>query len=166
MQNVKYMYGINGQVAPSLRVNKWIGSDGKNMDGIDLKDMIGKYKLIYCFQAWCPGCHKTGFPALQKIVREMEGNSRITFLAIQTVFEGHHANTVDKLRDMQKQYDLKIPFAHDVGGGTDSGHISYTMKDYRIGGTPWYILLDDQNKVLFNDFHLDADEMIKFLKTI
>ena len=40
------------------------------------------------------------------------------------------------------------------------------MKGYKTGGTPWFILIDQNGKVIFNDFHLNADKAIEYLKTI
>jgi hypothetical protein len=86
-------------------------------------------------------------------------------LAIQTVFEGHGTNTYDKILETQKQYDLKIPFGHDPGNES-SNNISKVMLNYRTGGTPWFILIDRNNSVVFADFHLNVTNAIDFLKEI
>ncbi|AMS41435.1 hypothetical protein N7E70_011930 [Aminobacter sp. NyZ550] len=39
------------------------------------------------------------------------------------------------------------------------------MQDYRTGGTPWFIIIDPAGKVVFNDFHLDADLLISAMSS-
>jgi len=165
MNNTKNRYGIEGQKAPELSVPIWIDGAGKDMEPITLKDYEGKFKVIYCFQAWCPGCHSVGLPSLQKMVEALKDNDQVEFLAIQTVFEGKSANTLKRVKEIQKEYDLKIPFGHDVGN-ENTRNISSTMFNYRTGGTPWFILIDQQGTVIFNDYHLNTENTIEYLKTI
>ena len=69
-------YGIVGQEAPTFDVKQWIDKEGNPMEeAIQLTDNAGKVKVIYGFQSWCPGCHSHGLPALQKMVKVMEGNN-------------------------------------------------------------------------------------------
>lgn len=58
-------------VAPELRVTKWIDEKGNDRAPLTLDDLGEGYKVIYCFQAWCPGCHSSGFPNLKKLVDEL-----------------------------------------------------------------------------------------------
>lgn len=146
--------------APELRVEQWIDVNGNKLEQpIKLADYKGKFKIIYCFQHWCPGCHSVGLPSLKKLVDEFEGNDKIAFLAVQTVFEGAHANTYDKILETQQKYELKIPFGHDPGNGR-----STIMQDYRTGGTPWFIFIDNQDNVIFADFHINVEGTIQYLK--
>ncbi len=149
--------------APEFEVKQWVDANGNTTKPIKLSDFEGKFKVLYCFQSWCPGCHSRGLPALQKMVDALKENEKVTFLAIQTVFEGHQANTYDKMVATQKQYDLKIPFGHDAGD--DGKSTSNIMKNYHTGGTPWFIFIDEHNNVVFADFHLNEDAAIEFLKT-
>lgn len=157
-----YNYGIAGQQAPNWTIEQWIDADGQPTDPIELADYKGKVLILFGFQSWCPGCHSRGFPTLKKMVEAFQGNDQIAFLAIQTVFEGHQTNTFKKLRASQKEYDLKIPFGHDSGAGTEES-FSNLMQHYRTGGTPWFVLINQEGKVLFNDFHLNADKAIEVL---
>lgn len=150
--------------APEFRVNDWVDANGNKTDAIALSDFNGKFKVLYCFQSWCPGCHSKGLPDLQKMVNALKGNDNVVFLAIQTVFEGHHANTYDKMIETQKKYQLEIPFGHDAGD--DGKSKSNIMNNYQTGGTPWFIFIDKHNNVVFSDFHLNADAAIEFLKTM
>ncbi len=153
-------YGITGRIAPELKVNYWIDKDG-DPDNFILADHEGKWVFLKCFQSWCPGCHAHGFPALKKISDALADNPKVACAGIQTVFEGHYTNTVDKVREIQLQYDLQIPMGHDPG--VDGKHPS-TMADYRTGGTPWMILISPNREVVYNDFSINADKAIEFLK--
>ena len=45
-------------------VTWWVDASGRTLEHFDLDRMPGRFKLIFCFQDACPGCHATGFPAL------------------------------------------------------------------------------------------------------
>jgi thiol-disulfide isomerase/thioredoxin len=147
--------------APELRVEQWIDGSGKTIEPIKLSNYKGKYKIIYCFQHWCPGCHSVGLPSLKKLVDTFDGNDKIAFFAVQTVFEGSHANTYEKISETQKKYDLKIPFGHDPGKGR-----STIMEDYGTGGTPWFIFIDQEDNIVFADFHINTEGTINYLNEI
>lgn len=150
--------------APEFHVNNWIDANGNKIDSVKLSDLKGQFKILYCFQSWCPGCHSKGLPDLKKMVTELQDKDTITFLAIQTVFEGHESNTYEKMVETQKQYELKIPFGHDAGD--DGKSKSNMMTNYQTGGTPWFIFIDKHDNVVFADFHLNVDAAISFLKTL
>lgn len=150
--------------APEFDVNQWVNTEGKVIEPIQLSDFNGKFKIVYCFQSWCQGCHSKGFPDLKKMVDAFNENDKIVFLAVQTVFEGHETNTYEKMVATQKQYDLKIPFGHDPGSSGRSG--SNIMFNYKTRGTPWFLFIDTKDHVVFSDFHLNPDAAIEFLKTL
>ncbi len=153
-------HGIVGQRAPELRVDYWIDEHGKKTD-FKLAHHQGKWIFLKGFQSWCPGCHSHGLPTLKKISDALADNPKVAFAGIQTVFEGHWINRQSKVRETQLKYDLKLPMGHDPGG--ENGR-SYTMTDYRTGGTPWMILINPERIVIYNDFGIDADKAIAFLK--
>jgi len=166
MTHQENQYGIAGYQAPELAKDiEWIDGEGNEREAIQLSDYKGKFKVIYGFQSWCPGCHSRGLPALKKMVDALEGNDQVVFFAIQTVFEGKRANTKDKLKETQEKYDLQIPFGHDVGN-EETGNRSSTMYNYRTGGTPWFIMIDQKDTVIFNDYHLNVEKGIEYLKEI
>ena len=148
--------------APEFNVKHWIDANGNKIDPIKLSDYKGKFKIVYCFQSWCPGCHSKGLPDLKKMVEELKDKENIVFLAIQTVFEGFESNTYEKMVETQKQYELKIPFGHDAGD--DDASRSNIMKTYQTGGTPWFIFIDKHDNVVFSDFHLNPQAAIDFFK--
>ena len=153
--------GIVGKQAPELDIDYWIDAQGNSTD-FKLAQHNGKWIILKCFQSWCPGCHKHGFPSLKKLSDSLALTDNVVFAGIQTVFEGHSINTLDKLRDIQLQYDLRLPMGHDPGSAE-----SYpkTMKNYRTGGTPWIIVINPQREVVFNNFTIDTDKTIEYLSS-
>ena len=150
--------------APEFHVNQWIDAHGKKTKAIKLSDHQGKFKVVYCFQSWCPGCHSKGLPDLKAMVEALKDKESVVFLAIQTVFEGYESNSYDKLVETQEKYELKIPFGHDAGD--DGKSRSNIMKNYQTGGTPWFLFIDKHDHVVFSDFHLNPEAAIEFLKTL
>ena len=150
--------------APEFKVTDWIDANGDKTETIKLSDYKDKFKVMYCFQSWCPGCHSKGLPDLEKMVDALKDSNNVTFLAVQTVFEGHEENTFDKIIETQKKYDLKIPFGHDAGN--DGKSRSNIMTNYKTGGTPWFILIDKHDNIVFQDFHLNVEAAIAFLKQL
>jgi len=150
--------------APEFLIQDWIDAKGNKTEPIHLSDFKGKFKIVYCFQHWCPGCHSKGLPDLKTMVNALSDNKNIVFLAIQTVFEGFESNTYEEIAKTQKKYDLQIPFGHDAG--IDGKSHSNVMTHYKTGGTPWFIFIDKHDNVVFSDFHLNTDAAIDFLKTI
>lgn len=166
MKNKEVQYGIDGQKAPELSAEiNWVDGEGKEMKPVILSEFTGKFKVIYGFQAWCPGCHSQGLPSLQEMVKALDGNDMVNFFAIQTVFEGVQENTRERMLEVQKQYKLPIPFGHDIGN-QNTRNVSSVMYTYRTGGTPWFIFIDKGGTVVFNDFHLDTKKAIQYLQRV
>jgi hypothetical protein len=150
--------------APELRVAQWIDAMGLARAPLALAELGDGFKVIYCFQHWCAGCHSHGFPALVKLVRALSGADAtfgFGFAVVQTVFEGAEANTFERLRETQLRYGLKLPFGHD---SPDAAHgtamVPTVMQDFGTGGTPWFIVINPAGEVVFSDFQIDADRLI------
>ena len=152
--------GLKHQQAPELRVSYWIDSVGKETEPLKLANLGSGYKILYCFQHWCPGCHERGFPTLGLLVDNL-ADQGFGFAVVQTVFEGADANTVDKLRVNQERYGLAIPFGHDVP--LEGERLPSVMQDYQTGGTPWFTVIDPEGNVVYADFSLDPDRFIATL---
>lgn len=163
MQDDTVQAGIMDEPAPELGVTQWIDAAGEPLSGYGLDKMPGTYKLIFCFQDACPGCHLTGFPALARVIEAFRGSRFVSFAAVQTVFEDFESNTLDRVAANQLKYALPIPFGHDAGAGRQ-GAGSVLMQRYRNGGTPWFILVDAGGVVVYNHFSIDADKFIAYLK--
>ena len=158
----KHNYGIVNQQAPELEISQWIDPQGKPTT-FKLSDHKGKFVFMEFWQSWCPGCHSHGFPGLKKISDAFNHNEHFTAIAIQTTFEGFATNTPDKMREIQKQYDLNIVMGHDAGDEKKGGHPK-TMVNYRSGGTPWAVLISPEGQVIYNDFSIKPESAISFLK--
>jgi len=149
------------QQAPELRVRHWIGEDGAPLPTpLKLSDLGAGPKILFAFQDWCSGCHTHGFPTLQRLHAALAPRG-VGFAAVQTVFEGEDANTLEKLRVNQEKYDLPIPFGHDTPSAGQ--RLPSFMADYHSGGTPWFTIIDTDGHIVFQDFHLDADSVVAAL---
>ena len=142
--------------APELRVPYWLDGEGQEIDDFTLADLGTGFKVIFCFKASCPGCHSRGFPTLQKLVKNLNGKG-FSFAVIHTAFDDDPQNSQDKVREMQLKYELKVPFGHDPKNGSQYPTF---MQDYRTRGTPFFIIINPENKIVFGDFSLDADKLI------
>ncbi len=151
--------GILGRRAPKLQA-EWIDAQGES-NSFRIADQRRRFIYLYFFQAWCDGCHRYGFPALQQLLAEFGTHPGVCFAAVQTVFEGFEENTRDKVAALQQQYDLAIPMGHDAGDPSGQLH-SAIMQRYRTGGTPWVVIIDPQRRVLYNDFHADPKAVASY----
>lgn len=145
--------------APELRVPYWIDKDGNELKSLSLADLGNAFKVIFCFKASCPGCHARGFPTMQKMVQHLS-ESNIGFAVIHTAFDDDPQNSQDRIREMQIKYDLKIPFGHDPKVGAQYPTF---MQDYKTRGTPFFIVINPNNEIVFGDFNIDADKVINAL---
>ena len=155
--------GLVGELAPELGVTDWLDPSGQPLPAWGLAQMPGAWKVVFCFQDHCPGCHTHGFPALQRLVDAWRGSRFVSFAAVQTVFEDFDENTRERGLANQARLALPIPFGHDAGEGR-AGAGSVLMQRFRTGGTPWFILVDPQGVVAFSHFHVDAERLNAFLR--
>ncbi|SFU18795.1 N-acetyltransferase [Pseudomonas marincola] len=139
-------FGIKGQPAPELRITDWVDRHGQPIAPFRLSEHAGKVRVIYCFQAWCPGCHSHGFPTLQSLITEFK-DQPVVFAVVQSVFEGHRENGPEKRAENAELYQLDLPFGQDDGLPRPT-----IMSDYRTGGTPWFIVIDRNGVVVANNY--------------
>lgn len=155
--------GILGQPAPELGVRRWVDASGAPIADYGLARMGEGYKLVFCFQHNCPGCHTHGFPALAALVQALRGSPNVRIAAVQTVFEEWEHNTYEHMLANQRRYALPIVFGHDAGEAGD-GRFSEMMRRYRSGGTPWFVLIDPSGRVVHNHFSIDVGRTVAFLR--
>ena len=157
----RHVGGIVGQPAPSWGVTQWtnLPQDDKTLD---VTDFSGKVLYLYCFQSWCPGCRRTGFPTLVDLVDRYETAEDVAFVAVQTVFEGYQINTAQAGWRMAQEFGLDIPIGHDGSNGKRS----ILMRRYRTRGTPWAIIIDKQGTVRFNGFHIAPDDAVELIEKL
>ena len=102
--------GIPGKPGP-----RWFVDQSLNLpsgqEKIDIKDFRGIVLHLSCFQAWCRGCHSSGFSTLQKVMSRFKDSDDVAFVAVQTVFEGFASNTFDHAKQVARSYKLTIPVA-------------------------------------------------------
>jgi thiol-disulfide isomerase/thioredoxin len=58
--------------AAEFYVKDWVDENGNTTNQIKLSDFKGKFKVVYCFQSWCPGCHSIGLPNLKKMIQALK----------------------------------------------------------------------------------------------
>ncbi len=160
MKRPVHELGIVGQLAPAWSAQRWVDAQGRPRAPLTLSNLSGRWKILFCFQSWCPGCHSHGAPTMRALVQGLAGQDSVALLAVQTVFEGFEVNTYDAMLGFQAEQRLSIPFAHDPGDAA-TGLRSDILMRYRTGGTPWFIVIDPQDRVVFNDFHVDADGLVR-----
>jgi len=90
-----------GKQAPKWDVGPWHQLPaGKT--SLDISDFKGKVLYIYCFQSWCPGCHKRGFPTLQQVAKKYKDDDSVRFVVFQTVFEDRATKPVNTFENLKK----------------------------------------------------------------
>jgi hypothetical protein len=106
-----------------------------------------------------------GFPTLKKLTETFKDNDQVTFLAVQTVFEGYGFNSDAKLRKNQQKWDLKIPMAH-APGNQQTHAVPLIMRNYRSGGTPWTVIINQNGTVMYNHFHIEAEQAVVLIEQL
>lgn len=139
------------EFTPELRVSQWIDAQGRSLAPLMLADLGGGFKVIFCFQPWCLGCHSHSFRTLSA------HNCRFT--AVQTVFEGIEINSFDRLRETQLRYGLAIPIGHYPKLDQSSS----LMQDYGAKGNPWFVVIDLLDRVLCSDFEFNTNQLMTTL---
>lgn len=150
--------GIAGLPAPPLEEVRWIDEEGDARGPLALADLAPGYRILYFSQDWCAGCHAHGFPTLVALADSLR-DAGVGLAAVQTVFEGSEVNTFDRLRKNQQRYGLRIPFGHAVADPVSVDALPAIMKAYRSGGTPWFVVIGPDGRVLYDGFQLDADRI-------
>jgi hypothetical protein len=153
--------GIAGQPAPALRAITWVDESGSERASLSLDELGDGFRVLFFFQDWCEGCHLHGFPTLVRLVSELSDRN-VGFAAVQTVFEGFDVNTFERLCDNQRRYGLNIPFGHAAADSVSP--VPAIMEDYRSGGTPWFVVVSPEGRVVFDGFQLDPDKLIELVR--
>jgi len=156
--------GIVGLPAPELNHVRWIDETGGERGPLALAELGSGFKILYFFQDWCAGCHRHGFPTLVTLADELREG--VGFVAIQTVFEGSAINTFDRVRENQRRYGLHIPFGHAVADSGSILRVPAIMEAYRSGGTPWFVVIAPDGRVVYDGFLLAADGIIQALQPL
>ena len=157
--------GIVGLPAPRLENVRWIDQNGDERRPLDLTELGQGFRILYFFQHWCPGCHAHGFPVFVTLAGKLRDQA-VGLAAIQTVFEGSDVNTFDRLRENQRRYGLGVPFGHAAGDPASADSLPAVMQAYRSGGTPWFVVIAPDGKVVYDGFRLDAEALVEAFRSL
>jgi thiol-disulfide isomerase/thioredoxin len=157
--------GIVGLPAPPLENVRWIDENGDERSSLTLAELGQGFRILFFFQDWCPGCHAHGFPTFVTLAEELRDKG-VGLAAIQTVFEGADVNTFDSLRENQRRYGLRVPFGHAVAKPASAAAVPAIMEAYRSGGTPWFVVIAPDGRVVYNGFRLDAERLVQILRPL
>ena len=157
--------GIVGMPAPPLENIRWINENGDERSPLTLAELGRGFKILYFFQDWCAGCHAHGFPTFVTLAEEFRDKG-VGLAAIQTVFEGSEVNNFDRLRENQRRYGLRVPFGHAVADSASVDAALAIMEAYRAGGTPWFVVIAPNGRVVYDGFQLDADGFVQALRPL
>jgi thiol-disulfide isomerase/thioredoxin len=157
--------GIVGLPAPTLEHVRWIDENGDERNALTLAELGQDFKILYFFQDWCTGCHRHGFPTFVRLAEELRDQG-VGLAAIQTVFEGSEVNTFDRLRENQRRYGLRVPFGHAIADSASVDTVPAIIKAYRSGGTPWFVVIAPDDRVVYDGFLLAADGLIQALRPL
>ena len=154
--------GIVGLDAPPLEDIRWIDEDGAERAPLSLAELGQGFRVLYFFQDWCAGCHAHGFPTFVTLAEELRGKG-VGLAAIQTVFEGSDVNTFERLRENQLRYGLRVSFGH-AADPASADAMPAIMAAYRSGGTPWFVVIAPDGRVVYDGFGLDAERLVEALR--
>lgn len=154
--------GIAGLPAPPLENIRWIDENGNERRPLTLTELGQGFRILYFFQDWCAGCHTHGFPAFVTLAEKLRDKG-VGLAVIQTVFEGSDINTFDRLQENQRRYGLRVPFGHAVADPGSADAAPAIMEAYRSGGTPWFVVIAPDGRVVYDGFRLDADNFAQTL---
>lgn len=143
-------------------MQRWIGVDGGNLaTPIQLSDLgAGASKIVFA-SALVPWLPSAWISTLQKLHGALESRG-VGFAVIQTVFEGAHENTFEKLRINQVEYNLPIAGHDEPPAGAA---FPTFMEDYRTRGTPWFTVINANGRIVFLGFSSRRGRLVAELES-
>jgi len=108
-----------------------------------------RYSFLF-FNLGCPGCKGRALPYANRVV--VENGENVNVVGIHTRFEGPEY----MLEDFQKakeDYFIRWPFYKDDGQAS-------TFHKYEAGGTPHWILLNEEGKLEYSIFGSDLNNAL------
>ena len=51
-------------------------------------------------------------------------------------------------------------------GNNETHDIPQIMRDYRSGGTPWTVIINQEGKVIYNHFHIEPDQAVTLIEQL
>lgn len=116
----------------------------------EIEHFFGKPLLILIFSLGCPGCLGRAIPYANRIVYEK--GDRINVIGIHTNFEGIRIPD-HKFQSAREELHIRFPFYKDKNYDT-------TFLNYGAGGTPHWILVDQNGIVVYSIFGSDPNNAL------
>ena len=135
---------LNNEIQP------WHLESFRNEEVPRYTDFIGKPLVILFFYLGCPGCTGRAIPFANKMV--YEHRDKINVLGIHSNVEGPEYSNDDIIRSLNSLH-VKFPFFKDSGFAT-------TFHDYQAAGTPHWILVNKDGKVIRSIFGSDPNRAL------
>ncbi len=106
------------------------------------EDFLGKPLLILFFSLGCPGCIGRAIPFANRMV--YEHSDQLNVLGIHTNFESIEFK-LEQFKQAKSKLYIRFPFYKDKNFDT-------TYLDYGAGGTPHWIFVNKNGKVVYSIF--------------
>lgn len=113
-------------------------------------DYAGKPLMILFFSLGCPGCLGRALPYANRLVYEQ--GEKINVMGIHTNFEGIDFS-IDQFEKAKEDFYIRFPFYKDKNYDT-------TFLNYGAGGTPHWILVDENGYVEYSIFGSDPNNAL------
>lgn len=113
-------------------------------------DFLGKPTLILIFSLGCPGCLGRAIPFANRMVYEY--GDELNVIGIHANFEGVDFNT-KQFQKAKDDFYFRFDFFKDKNFNT-------TFLDYGAGGTPHWILVDEDGLLVYSIFGSDPNNAL------
>ncbi|CAM1342429.1 TlpA family protein disulfide reductase [Tenacibaculum amylolyticum] len=115
-----------------------------------LENYKGKPLLILFFNLGCPGCKGRALPYANRVV--VENGEHINVIGIHSRFEGPEYHIEDYIKAKEEFY-IRFPFFEDEND-------TNTFRKYEAGGTPHWILVDQEGNLAYSIFGSDPNNAL------
>ena len=115
-----------------------------------VEDYLGKPLWLLFFSLGCPGCVGRAVPYANRVV--YENGEQINVIGIHTNFEGIDFKH-ERFEKAKKELFIRFPFYKDFNYDT-------TFLNYGAGGTPHWILMDENGNVKYSIFGSDPNNAL------
>ena len=115
-----------------------------------LEDYRGKALLILFFNLDCVGCLGRAIPYANRLV--YEDGDRIGVVGIHTIFN-NKPYSLEKFEEISDELYIRFPIYSDT-----PDRKTYTT--YEAGGTPHWVLIDAEGKIIYSIFGSDPNNAL------
>ena len=114
------------------------------------EEFLGEPLLILFFYLGCPGCKGRAIPFANRLV--VEHKDKFKLIGIHSNFEGPEYSD-DEISTIMDGLYARFPYYRDAGLAT-------TFHDYEAAGTPHWILVDKDGKIVQSIFGSDPNRAL------